>query len=76
MVATEWSEYGQLDWVALAGAMHGTLVYDTRAVVDVEAAQAAGLQVERLGRRRPRADQPAATTSRVPEPAGSSASES
>jgi UDPglucose 6-dehydrogenase len=76
VVATEWSEYGELDWVALAGAMHGTLVYDTRAIVDVEAAQAAGLQVERLGRPRPRADQPEATTSRVPEPAGSSASES
>jgi hypothetical protein len=75
-VATEWSEYGQLDWVALAGAMHGTLVYDTRAIVDVEAAQAAGLQVERLGRRRPLADQPGVVALRVPEPATSSARES
>ena len=50
VVATEWLDYGRLDWPALAGAMRGTLVYDTRAVVDVEAARAVGLQVERLGR--------------------------
>ncbi|MDO8483807.1 MAG: hypothetical protein Q7S35_02540, partial [Candidatus Limnocylindrales bacterium] len=63
---------------ALASAMRGTLVYDTRAVVDVESAQAAGLQVERLGRPSPSvgADQPAATASPVREPASSSASES
>jgi UDPglucose 6-dehydrogenase len=50
VVATEWAEYGQLDWAEIAAAMRGTLVYDTRAVVDVEAAGAAGLTVVRLGR--------------------------
>lgn len=50
VVATEWLEYGTLDWVAVAAAMRGTLVYDTRAVIDVAAAQAAGLHVVRLGR--------------------------
>ena len=50
VIATEWPEYGQLDWTAVAAVMRGTVVYDTRAVVDVEAARAAGLQVIRLGR--------------------------
>jgi UDPglucose 6-dehydrogenase len=68
VVATEWADYGHLDWTALAAVMRGTLVYDTRSVVDIEAARAAGLQVVRLGR--PTADSP------VPEPAASSASES
>lgn len=52
VVATEWAEYGQLDWPALSATMRGSLVYDTRAIVDVAAATAAGLRVERLGRRR------------------------
>ncbi|MEO5966488.1 MAG: nucleotide sugar dehydrogenase, partial [Candidatus Limnocylindrales bacterium] len=51
LVATEWADYGTLDWGAMRAAMRGTLVYDTRAVVDVAAAEAAGLRVERLGRR-------------------------
>lgn len=51
VVATEWPEYGELDWVAFAATMRGRLVYDTRAIVDVGAATAAGLRVERLGRR-------------------------
>ena len=78
VVATEWAEYGDLDWAALASAMRGTLVYDTRAVVDVESAQAAGLQVERLGRPSPTtpgAPQPG-MAALVPEPASSSANES
>jgi UDPglucose 6-dehydrogenase len=50
VVATEWAEYRALDWVAGAAAMRGTLVYDTRGIVDVEAARLAGLRVERLGR--------------------------
>jgi UDPglucose 6-dehydrogenase len=52
VIATEWTDYGQLDWVPIAASMRGVLVYDTRAIVDVGAATAAGLQVERLGRRR------------------------
>jgi UDPglucose 6-dehydrogenase len=50
IVATEWVDYAQLDWEKMAAAMRGTLVYDTRGVVDVAAAQAAGLVVVRLGR--------------------------
>lgn len=85
VVATEWPEYGQLDWAALAKAMRGTLVYDTRAVIDVGQAEAAGLRVERLGRPGsgsgpgPGADQPAeaiASSASVAAPASSSASES
>jgi UDPglucose 6-dehydrogenase len=58
VVATEWSDYRSVDWSAVAAAMRGTLVYDTRAVVDVDAAQAAGLSVVRLGR-------PTATENRI-----------
>ena len=58
VVATEWADYRTIDWVAGAAAMRGTLVYDTRSVVDVEAIRAAGLRLERLGR--PSPDQPGA----------------
>jgi UDPglucose 6-dehydrogenase len=50
VVATEWADYASLDWTAMAAVMRGRLVYDTRAVVDLEAAHAAGLLVVRLGR--------------------------
>jgi UDPglucose 6-dehydrogenase len=70
IVATEWAEYGSIDWTAAAAAMRGTLVYDTRGIVDVEAAIGAGLRVARLGR--PSADQPAPG---VPVVVASSASE-
>jgi len=70
VVATEWAEYGSLDWTAAAAVMHGTLVYDTRGVVDVEAARVAGLRVERLGR--PAAGQPAVS---IPAVAASAASD-
>jgi UDPglucose 6-dehydrogenase len=91
VVATEWTEYGGLDWVAVAGAMRGTLVYDTRAVVDLEAARAAGLDVVRLGRPTPATTGAGGTASApgtpaypvsgaagsaIPEAAASSASES
>jgi UDPglucose 6-dehydrogenase len=82
IVATEWSDYGRLDWPAMAAVMRGTLVYDTRAVVDADAARAAGLRVERLGRPSASPVQPAGTTSAAPpvalppEPATASASES
>jgi UDPglucose 6-dehydrogenase len=56
VVATEWSDYGELDWAAVATLMRGNLVYDTRGIVDLDAAHAAGLHVERLGR--PGDDQP------------------
>ena len=50
VVATAWADYRELDGGAVAAAMRGTLIYDTRAVVDVDAARAAGLTVVRLGR--------------------------
>lgn len=84
VVATEWADYANLDWTAVAAVMPGTLVYDTRSVVDIEAARAAGLQVVRLGRPTPSAAvpgddayaTPAEAGAAVPEPAASSASES
>jgi len=84
VVATEWADYADLDWPAMAAAMRGTLVYDTRAVVDIEAAGAAGLRVVRLGRPAAGTDRsagsayatPGAAGSSVPEPAASTASES
>ena len=51
LVATEWAEFRTLDWTALGDRMAGRLVYDTRDVVDVAAAETAGFTVERLGGR-------------------------
>lgn len=84
VVATEWADYGNLDWTAMAASMRGTIVYDTRGVVNLEAAQAAGLQVVRLGRPTAGSDRLAGTAYAAPdaadppiaEPAASSASES
>jgi len=49
LIATEWPEYGSLDWAALRRRMAGDLVYDTRAIVDAAAVRAAGLRLVRLG---------------------------
>jgi UDPglucose 6-dehydrogenase len=49
VVATEWPEFGTLDWAAIAPAMAGDLVVDGRRVVDRAAASAAGLRVVALG---------------------------
>jgi UDPglucose 6-dehydrogenase len=51
LVVTEWAEYRALDWRGIAGVMRGDLVYDTRAIADTDAVAAAGLRLERLGRR-------------------------
>ena len=51
LVVTEWDDYRSVDWVAIKAAMRGSLVYDTRMVVDLAAAMHAGLRVERLGSR-------------------------
>lgn len=75
VVATEWAEYGAIDWVAAAAAMHGTLVYDTRGIVDLEAASAAGLRVERLGRPGAGQSEPGARAAGVPVVVSSSASD-
>lgn len=44
VVGTEWPEYRELDWSAIAGTMRGDLVVDTRSVVDTRAASRAGLR--------------------------------
>jgi len=50
VVATEWPEYRKLDWVRLAGLTARPEVFDTRAIVDVDAAVAAGFRVRSLDR--------------------------
>ena len=49
VVATEWPEFGTLDWASIAPAMAGDLVVDGRRIVDAAAASAAGLRVIALG---------------------------
>jgi len=49
VVATEWPEFGMLDWASIAPAMAGDLVVDGRRIVDAAAASAAGLRVIALG---------------------------
>lgn len=49
VVGTEWPEFRQLDWAAIAPTMRGTVIADGRRVIDVEAATAAGLTVVTLG---------------------------
>lgn len=49
VVGTEWPEFRQLDWSALAPVMRGSVIADGRRVVDVDAATAAGLTVVTLG---------------------------
>lgn len=49
VVATEWPQFAQLDWAAIAPSMSGRVVVDGRRVVDADAATAAGLHVVVLG---------------------------
>lgn len=55
LIATEWTEFRQIDWQEAARAMRGSLVFDTRAIIDGEAVRAAGLAFEALGAARPAA---------------------
>jgi UDPglucose 6-dehydrogenase len=50
LVATEWREYADLDWTALAARMAGDLVYDTRDIAPADEVRAAGLRYASLGR--------------------------
>ena len=50
IVATEWPEYADLDWVALATATQCRVVVDARRVVDQARATAEGFKVVVLGR--------------------------
>jgi UDPglucose 6-dehydrogenase len=49
VVATEWPEFSQLDWAAIAPTMAGRVVIDGRRAVDAVAASSAGLRVVALG---------------------------
>ncbi len=50
VLVTEWSEFKELDWSAVAGAMAGTTVIDGRNALDPVAVRAAGLTYEGIGR--------------------------
>jgi UDPglucose 6-dehydrogenase len=50
VVATEWREFADLDWEALARCLRGSLVYDARNVVDADRVQRSGLRYVALGR--------------------------
>jgi UDPglucose 6-dehydrogenase len=50
LILTEWQEYRQLDWGAIAAVMRQPAwLFDARAVADAAAARAAGLSVWRVG---------------------------
>ncbi len=50
VLVTEWSEFLQLDWSKVAGAMSGDLVIDGRNALDPAAVRGAGLTYEGIGR--------------------------
>ncbi|WP_372791581.1 UDP-glucose/GDP-mannose dehydrogenase family protein [Paraconexibacter sp.] len=50
VLVTEWGEFGELDWPAVADAMAGTTVIDGRNFLDPAAVTAAGLVYEGIGR--------------------------
>ncbi len=50
LILTEWRDYAQLDWAAIAAGMRRPAwLFDGRAVADAAAARAAGLNVWRVG---------------------------
>ena len=53
MLVTEWPEFRELDLAAVAGRMRGTLLVDGRNFLDPDAARAAGLVYEGVGRPTP-----------------------
>jgi len=50
VLVTEWPEFIDLDWQAVARAMRGTLVIDGRNALDPQAIRATGLTYEGIGR--------------------------
>ncbi len=50
VLVTEWAEFKDLDWSAVAGAMAGTTIIDGRNALDADAVRAAGLTYEGIGR--------------------------
>jgi UDPglucose 6-dehydrogenase len=76
LVCTPWREFRRVDLGRVAAAMRGDLLLDGRNLYDPEAARAAGLRYEGIGRGAP-ADRPApaaaaAAESPVPPPVGAS----
>jgi len=53
VLVTEWSEFGELDFAAVAGAMDGRLMVDGRNFLDPVAVRGAGLLYEGIGRPSP-----------------------
>ncbi|HEX3520409.1 MAG TPA: UDP-glucose/GDP-mannose dehydrogenase family protein [Solirubrobacteraceae bacterium] len=51
VLVTEWREFLELDWTAVAAAMQGNVVIDGRNALDPLAVRAAGLIYEGIGRR-------------------------
>jgi UDPglucose 6-dehydrogenase len=58
LVATEWREFAELDWIDLAARMAGDLVYDTRNIVVARDVSEAGLRLVTLGRPEPVRNEP------------------
>jgi UDPglucose 6-dehydrogenase len=50
ILVTEWPEFAELDWAALAGRMANPLLIDGRNVLDPQALRAAGFTYEGIGR--------------------------
>ncbi|MCH7734427.1 MAG: UDP-glucose 6-dehydrogenase, partial [Chloroflexi bacterium] len=50
VLATEWSEFMELDWRRVAGAMEGRLVVDGRNTLDPAMIRDAGLEYVGIGR--------------------------
>jgi UDPglucose 6-dehydrogenase len=53
VLVTEWQEFLELDWAAVAEQMRGKLVVDGRNALDADALEAAGLLYEGVGRASP-----------------------
>ncbi len=74
VLVTEWGEFLDLDWAAVAGAMSGDVVIDGRNALDREAVEGAGLRYEGVGRATGSEDdagrQPAGVSGADAEPAG------
>ncbi len=50
ILVTEWPEFADLDWPALAGAMRSAVLIDGRNFLDPDAMRAAGFTFEGIGR--------------------------
>jgi len=50
VIATEWPEFADADFIRVAAAMNGSTIFDLRSVVSPVAVNAAGMRLELLGR--------------------------